>query len=362
MRGKTLSIGLMAILAIFTATLLVTSTWAATHEQVLYSFNNNGMDGAQPVAGLIFDAAGNLYGTTYGGGTYDLGTVFELTPTTGGGWTEKVLSSPGWEGWAPSAGLIMDAAGNLYGTTAQGGDGGGCGNVFELTPTGEGWAWKDLHSFSYDGNRCYPGAGLIFDAAGNLYGTTSGTMGRSGCATVFELTPAADGGWTEHVLSDFWPTFPSPCVPTASLIFDAAGNLYGTTMCGGAYGGHGGYGTVFELTRDPRNPPSWTEGRVLHSFNLSNTDGPNPRAGLMMDAAGNLYGTTSGYDGGYGTVFELARGPRNASWTYKVLHIFNGTEGAAPYGGVISDAAGNLYGTTRQGGTYGAGTVFEITP
>src|ERR1019366_481014 len=192
MQGKTLSIGLRAVLAIIAATLFVTSTWAQTHEQVLHSFGN-GADGIGPQAGLIFDAVGNLYGTTSLGGTYSYGTVFELTPAGGGSWTEKVLYSfCSWtnctDGRQPQAGLIFDAAGNLYGTTAFGGYYGlqtGYGTLFELTPAGGGsWTEQVVHNFNHDftdGDEPY--AGLIVDAAGNLYGTTSGG-GTIGYGTV----------------------------------------------------------------------------------------------------------------------------------------------------------------------------------
>ncbi|MGA2904008.1 MAG: choice-of-anchor tandem repeat GloVer-containing protein [Candidatus Korobacteraceae bacterium] len=261
MRGKKFSMGLRA-LAIFAVTLLVTSTWAATrewNEKVLHSFNNNGVDGAEPYAGLIFDAAGNLYGTTGNGGVNAGGTVLELTPAGGGNWAETVLYSfcsqtNCTDGANPSASLIFDAAGNLYSTTDAGGTYGD-GTVFELTPTaGGGWTEQVLHSFNNNGtDGAYPYAGLIFDATGNLYGTTlnGGTYQcvDEGCGTVFELTPTAGGGWTEQVLHNFgngtdgfWPY--------AGLILDAAGNLYGTTQLGGTGGNCGGYGcgTVFELT------------------------------------------------------------------------------------------------------------------
>src|ERR1035441_332430 len=243
MQGKTLSIGLRAVLAIIAATLFVTSTWATAQEKVLHNFNNNGTDGTNPRAGLIFDAAGNLYGTTENGGTNGVGTVFELTPTAGGGWTETVLYSfcsqaNCTDGYQPWAGLIFDAAGNLYGTTVYGGTADTtcsyCGTVFELTPNGSGgWTETVLHSFGDGTDGFYPSAGLIFDAAGNLYGTTAmgGTYDYPWDGTVFELTPAAGGGWTEKVLYSFgggtdgyWPE--------AGLIFDAAGNLYGTTYSG----------------------------------------------------------------------------------------------------------------------------------
>ncbi len=377
MQGKTLSIGLRAVLAIIAATLFVTSTWAAAQERVLLNFN--GQDGRLPQAGLIFDAAGNLYGTTEGGGTgsncgaFGCGTVFELTPAAGGGWTETVLYSFGGspDGADPLAGLIFDAAGNLYGTTGAGGTY-DYGTVFELTPAaGGGWTETVLHNFNYNvTDGYYPYAGLIFDAAGNLYGTTSqgGTYGY-GWGTVFELTPAAGGGWTEKVLHSF-PDYNGTdgTSPYAGLIFDAAGNLYGTTSQGGTYIFRG---TVFELT--PAAGGGWTE-TVLHSFG-NGADADSPQAGLIFDAAGNLYGTTvEGGTGsncifGCGTVFELTPAA-GGGWTEKVLYSFNanGTDGYYPYAGLIFDAAGNLYGTTRYGGTssgcapYGCGTVFELTP
>jgi uncharacterized repeat protein (TIGR03803 family) len=370
MRGKRLSIGLRAALAIFTVTLLVTSTWAATpwKEKVLYSFGN-GPDGDIPNAGLILDAAGNLYGTTtVSDGIYGPGVVFELTPTAGGGWTEKVLynfcsQNNCTDGSLPYASLIFDAAGNLYGTTAYGGDY-GSGTAFELTPTaGGGWAEKVLYSFG--GN---PFSGLIFDAAGNLYGTTywGGTYGQG---TAFELTPTPGGGWTETVLHSFILNGTDGAYPYAGLIFDAAGNLYGTTYWGGTWVSCGyGCGTVYELT--PAAGGDWTE-TVLHSFGIENIRDPNgyhPGAGLIFDAAGNLYGTTQRGDGtgcggaGCGTVFELTP-TAGGGWTEKVLHGFgNGTDGAEPYAGLIFDVAGDLYGTTTGGGDYGHGTVFELAP
>jgi uncharacterized repeat protein (TIGR03803 family) len=362
MRNKRFFIGLMAALAIFTVTLFVTSTWAAAQEQVLHSFGN-GTDGVRPSAGLIFDAAGNLYGTTSEGGAYGAGMVFELTPQAGGGWTEKVLHSFKFfsvtDGVQPDAGLIFDAAGNLYGTTTSGGAYNN-GTVFELTRSphavGGGWTLTLLHSFGNSTDGSAPSAGLIFDAAGNLYGTTS-EGGTYGAGTVFELTPAG-GGWTEQVLHSFNNDGADGVSPSAGLIRDAAGNLYGTTYAGGT----DAIGTVFELIPMPSG--SWTE-KVLHSFTYSGTDGAYP-TGLIIDAAGNLYGTTAG-GGTYtsGTVFELTRSPHavGGGWTLKVLHSFgNVTDGINPDSGLIFDGAGNLYGTTIGGPAYNNGTVFELTP
>jgi len=412
MPGKRPSTGLKVALAIFAVTLLVAATRAvAQKEQVLYSFNNKGTDGYNPDAGLIFDGSGNLYGTTHGGGTNGLGTVFELTPTAGGGWTETVLWSfgKGHDGAGPYAGLIFDRAGNLYGTTISGGKSGigtvfeltpkaggvwaekvlhsfggpdgiaphgglifdglrqnlygtttgggkhGLGTVFELTPkAGGGWTEKVLHNFGKGNDGAEPDDSLIFDGSGNLYGTTFYGGNKDGGA-VFEMTPKAGGGWMEKVLYSFKNNFRDGLDPFAGLILDASGNLYGTTVLGGTTN----LGTVFELT--PKAGGGWTE-KVLHRFGKGN-DGAEPYAGLILDA-GNLYGTTifGGKYNGDGTVFELT--PKaGGRWTEKVLHNFgNGTDGSSPYAGLIFDASGNLYGTTNSGGAYGEGTVFEITP
>jgi uncharacterized repeat protein (TIGR03803 family) len=301
---------------------------------VLYSFV--GSDGSHPRAGLIADAAGNLYGTTINGGANDAGTVFQLTPSR----NLTVLHSfaGGSDGALPFAGLIADAAGNLYGTTNGGGDG-GQGTVFQLTPSGD---LNVFHSFT-GGNEASPWAGLIADTAGNLYGTTEG---GDGPGAVFQLTPSG----TLNVLHNF--TGRDGAVPHGGLIADAAGNLYGTTHNGGA----SGYGTVFQLMT-----PTGALN-VLHSF-TGGRDGTYPEAGLIADAAGNLSGTTyGGGASGQGTVFQLA-----PSGALNVLHSFTGgTDGGRPVADLIADAAGNLYGTTALGGANtscpgGCGTVFELT-
>ena len=369
MQSKRFYIGLIWILAIFTVILFGSSTWAVTQEKVLHSFGS-GVDGAAPQAALTFDAAGNLYGTTWMGGAYGHGTVFELTPQAGGGWTEQVLHSfgNGTDGVGPEFSLILDKNGNLYGTTSGGGAY-GYGTVFELTRSphaaGGGWTEKVLHSFAFGTDGAEPSDGLTFDAAGNLYGTTS-MGGAYDYGMLFELTPTGEG-WTEQVLHNFNNDGADGAYPDASLIFDAAGNLYGTTLMGGTYyncqpGTPVGCGTVFELT--PQADGSWVE-HVLHSFGYGG-DGALPTVGLVFDAAGNLYGTTEkGGPGNNGTVFELTRSPHAAggSWTEKVLHSFgDGTDGAHPQTGLTFDAAGNLYGTTSMGGAYGYGTMFELTP
>jgi len=357
------------------------------HEQVLHSFQYNGQDGTFPEAGLIFDAAGNLYGTTYEGGVGGEGTVVELSPQPGGNWNTTILYNfhGGQDGAYPGSSLIFDKAGNLYGTTYFGGsncdDGLGCGTVFELSPQlGDGWSETILYRFQGGLDGEVPGNSLVFDAAGNLYGTSAfggnaPQCHHNGCGTVFELSPQAGGIWVETVLYTFQAN-PDGAEPDGGLIFDKAGNLYGTTLEGGVYGCpvYPGCGTVFELF--PQSGGAWAE-TVLYSFQGS-PDGANPLADVIFDTAGNLYGTTAlggsakciSNSEGCGTVFELS--PQSGGgWSEIVLHRFqaaNPQDGKHPQAGLTFDALGNLYGTTADGGTgtncngLGCGTVFRLSP
>jgi uncharacterized repeat protein (TIGR03803 family) len=357
MRSNKLSFGSLISLLCTVTALIATTPAAAQTETVLYSFSGN--TGSTPASALISDGAGNLYGTTVGGGAHALGTVFELSPATGGGYTETVLHSfgraDGSDGISPYAGLVRDSAGNLYGTTNAGGSDHN-GIVFELSPTsGSSWTEKILYVFQgQTPDECSPRTTLLLDSAGNLYGTTS-WCGSSDKGTIFELTPKTGGLWQSKLLFAFNGTngyFPF------SLVLDAFGNLYGAT----AYGGANGVGTVFELK--PVNGV-WKE-HVLHDFDNNGVDGANPQAGLIFDSKGNLYGTTQlGGANGYGTVFELSPAARGA-WTETILHNFTNTggDGYYPEAPLIFDIAGNLYGTTTRGGSNGfnGGTVFELTP
>jgi len=346
---------------------------AAAQESVLVSFGTSATEGSNPDGSLIFDAAGNLYGTTYSGGAHGAGAVIELSPAEGGGWTEQVLWSfdSATDGQNPLGSLVLDQSGNLYGTTSFYGPNLG-GVAFELSPgTGGVWTEQVLHSFAQgsqtattDGDA--PEANLILDAEGNLYGTTTGG-GMDDFGTVFELVkPSAGGVWTENILHYFSSSSTDGRGPLGGLIFDAEGNLYGTTSGGGA---SGLWGTVFELS--PGTGGVWTE-KLLWSFGVVTGDGVEPEANLVFDAQGNLYGTTK--QGGTtgdntGTVFELSPGT-GGTWTEKLLWSFAGgaSDGSEPVDTLIFDAQGDLYGTTQFGphlnnaiGIYG-GTVFELTP
>lgn len=340
---------------------------AASHYKVLHSFK--GPDGANPMASLIFDAAGNLYGTAEGGGAFGGGTVFKLTPSSNGSWAESVLYSfcslPFCDdGGAPAGTLIFDGAGNLYGTTAING-----GVVFELKPNADGtWTESVLHSFSGSPDGLVPSGALVFDAAGNLYGTTAyggsgpplacGNNPVIGCGTVFRLTPNSDGTWTESILYNFCSV--TNCAdgwgPSGGLTFDASGNLYGTTGAGGASNN----GVVFKLA--PQSDGSWIESVILKFSGFPGGD--TPVSQLIIDAAGKLYGTTllGGIRGaGYGVVFKLTPNA-NGTWSERILHTFLDQPSANPRAALILDAAGNLYGTTANDSASGYGTVFKITP
>ena len=320
----------------------------------LYNFADE--DGQQPSGGVTVAPNGVLYGATMYGGSNSNGTVFSLSPIPNVAaavlqpWNETVLHSftEGGDGYDPSGSLLLDGSGNIYGTTMYGGPN-NYGIVYQLTPSASGWTESILYGFggSYDGDS--PNGGVISDKTGNLYGTT--VTGRYGYGIVYELSPSGSG-WAEQILRAFQVDSDGGW-PRGNLIFDQRGNLYGTTSGGGPYGEENGGGTVFELT--PSNG-SWTFS-VLHSFQ----GGSGPQGGVIMDASGSLCGTTM-REGAYGagTVFKLS--PSGEGWTYSDLHDFTGIDGSSPERELLIDSSGNMYGTTTQGGAYGYGVVFEITP
>jgi uncharacterized repeat protein (TIGR03803 family) len=394
----------LAVAITFGLTAFMIQSAKAQTLTVLHDFTR-GKDGASPEAGLSIDGAGNLYGTANSGGSAGFGTVFELAhkgrgfgfkvlhtftggsvgSTDGGGPAARVVFGPngtlygsttfggnsnggvvynlgpaarlrtetilysftgGSDGDRPSGDLIFDQAGNIYGTTSFGGSTFN-GTTFELTPSGSGFTEDVLYSFTGGNDGADPVAGVISDAAGNLYGT-AGAGGAFGFGTVFELTGSGSSR-TEQTLYSFQDASDGG-IPNGGLIFDTSGNLYGTTSSGGAGGG----GTVFKLT------PS--AGSFTFTLLFSFTGSGGPAASLTMDAAGNIYGTTTN-DGafGQGSVFKLT--PSAGGFTFTSLHDFTGgVDGGRPFSNVVFDAAGNLYGTTSQGGANSAGVVFEITP
>jgi uncharacterized repeat protein (TIGR03803 family) len=322
----------------------------------LASFNlSNGTypNGGDLQGSLIADANGDFFGTTIGGGAYGYGTVFEIVKTASGyaSTPTTLVSFNGSNGANPYGGLIADANGDLFGTTENGGAyGTTAGTVFEIVKTASGYASTPttLVSFGSDSN---PKSDLIADANGDLFGTT-----LSG--TVFEIVKtASDYASTPTTLVTFNGS--DGAAPYGSLIADAHGDLFGTTVSGGANGTNDG--TVFEIVKTASGYASTPT--TLVSFNGSN--GANPYGSLIADAKGDLFGTTSGMIGsggvnGDGTVFEIAKTASGYASTPTTLISFNGSNGANPFGSLIADAKGDLFGTTAYGGTYNDGTVFEI--
>ena len=317
-----------------------------------------------PTAGVVFGPDGTLYGTTYRGGTNNFGTVFQLRPPANAcksvscPWNETILHAFGDlpDSEYPDQGnLVFDTAGNLYGTTIYGGgfgldcDNQSCGAAYEMSRTNGVWNENvicPLGSCTFPG--FWPMAGLTFDPAGNLYGTVTNTSGG-----VFELLPQANGSWLSNTLYSFFsqPQFD----PAGGVILDAAGNVYGTT----AGGGTGGGGTVFELVKSGN---TWSFS-LLYNFPYSGVQQlPGPQANLTLDAAGNLYGTTL-FGGAMdcGMVFKLS--PAGGSWNLTVLHDFTcNADGGKPFSNVVFGTDGNLYGTASTDGAFGGGVVWEITP
>jgi uncharacterized repeat protein (TIGR03803 family) len=326
---------------------LVPAAWAGPRFEVLSHFyagnnNNGGLWG-----GLTLDAKGNLYGTTWGGGTSGRGTVFELSPVSGGRWKKR-------------GGVALDQAGNLYGNIGPGEFDNGA--VTELVPGAGGWTQNYLCSFcekAYCPDRAIPVSGGILDDAGNLYGTTEyGGTGQQGgnWGTAYELRHNSDGTWQHQVLYNFPGFYGDGVRLLAGLVLDKYGNLYGATIQGGSID----CGTVFKLTHGTNG---WKE-TIVHDFTQPKS-GCGPSA-VTFDDAGNLYGTAGGGTGeceaGCGVVFKLTLAS-GSKWKYNVLHHFTGNDGAYPDAGVTLDQKGNLYGTTELGGGgHSVGVVFEITP
>jgi uncharacterized repeat protein (TIGR03803 family) len=379
-------------LLLFLILMLASTASAEWKEKVLYSFQG-GTDGYQPAGGVVFDKQGNLYGATTDGGSsscrgpFQCGTVFQLKPPTKSGdpWTETVLyvfkGSDSNDGASPFGGLIWDQAGNLYGTTGYDGTGDcillgsrvGCGTVYELSPpTQKGGAWIEtvIYNFKGDTDGQLPIGDLVFDKQGNLYGATQYGGGYGSCnpsfyqhcGTIFKLSPpkTKSGKWTEKVLHGF-KSGKDGANPSGGLVFDLTGAIYGTTFAGGnqncRYGASVGCGTAFELEPTNKKSEVWKEEQV-HVF-TGGSDGAQPNGGLILDAKGSLYGTAGGGNpSGGGIAFELTPGS-GGGWKEIVLHWFSNNGPGAFTAGLIFDSFGDLYGPTAEGARY-RGTVVRL--
>jgi uncharacterized repeat protein (TIGR03803 family) len=380
----TLNSKLRPFIRVFATALMVLPTVALGWAEGKTLLNFEGKKGGAPSGNLIFDDAGNLYGTTTAGGgspncTLGCGTVFRLEPTADGRWKQSVLYRFGGniDGAAPYSGLIFDAAGSLYGTTPYGGGskncaifgGSGCGTVFKLSPQADG-TWKEsiLYRFAGGADGARPFSGVVLDASGNLYGATTyggdeKCYARVGCGLVYKLSWGPSGLWTKTTLHVFAGAASNSdgALPFGTLVFDPQGNLYGTTTTGGTGSGLSAFGTVFELAPAAEG---WNY-EVIHRFNY--TDGADPSAGLVIDAVGVLYGTAS--NGGaaeQGTVFELSPGT-GGSWSESVLYSFQSfADGNSPTSSVALAGPDELYVTTTWGGveandcSAGCGTLHRL--
>jgi uncharacterized repeat protein (TIGR03803 family) len=407
---------LRSVAAMFILLATVISVHASS--SVIHSFLG-GTDGSTPGTSLVFDSAGNLYGATQLGGnhacTLGCGTVFELSPATGGGWTESVIynfQGGAGDGASPIGGLTIDANGNIYGITSGGGPN-GCGTVYRLSPGSGGWTESVLYGFCPSGSRgggSNPAGNLIFNSAGILYGITA-HGGRNNTGVAYSLTPTTSGMWTQTVLYTFPATGGALGNSPAGIIFDSGGTLWGVTSFGGTSGMNGA-GVVFQLIKNASGV--WTQ-RVIKTFSTNAADVQTPTGGMIFDSSGNLYITMSRGAQGGASVFELSpvtggnyqghvlhslQGPKlvqpyeaiafdsagslysassvgggscdcglvykltpsGSSWLFDVLLTMNGTSGNQPIGGVALDNAGDAFVATQFGGSHNVGVVLELTP
>lgn len=337
--------GAIALAVLATLTIAAHTAQAQT-EQVLWNFQGT-PDGENPYGGVAFNN-GNIFGTTYNGGLYGFGSVYELTPTGTGTYNESVIysfceSSPSCpDGQNPVFGdVIFDSKGNLYGTTYLGGSNGD-GVVFELTPPTTGTTWTEtvLWNFANTPDAANPVNGLIWDSEGNFYGTAY-NGGAGGYGAVFELSPNGSGGWTEQVAASINGLY-------GGLSIDSSGNIYGTEAASVVKlepNGSGGFNPV-----------------TIYSFNSADatTEGEEPNGTPIVDSSGNVYGTTTkGGTHSDGAVYKLTYNSTKSTYTEKLLYSF-GSNGTVPYAGVVADPSGNLYGTTTSGGKNEAGIVYEL--
>jgi uncharacterized repeat protein (TIGR03803 family) len=358
---------LVAVLAgmamLVNATSAGTATPAATSgTKVAYSFAG-GADGEYPSTDLVVDASGNLYGTSVQGGANGSGTVFRLSPSASG-WTHTVVYNftGQADGGQPYGGVVLDAQGNnLYGTAVVGGThrgspciDSGCGVAFKLTQSGGSWHQSVIHTFTGGSDGYGPGNGLTLAKDGSLFGMTP-TGGTHGLGIIYQLNPGASGTWKLKVIHAFSGGDDGATGSAGRLLLDGAGGLFGVSTVGGAHGA----GAAFHVTQDPSGRWKLTP---IYEFN-GVPDAGFPYGGLIFDGSGNMYGT-SYYDGAnnLGSVYELSPTP-TGGWTERVLHSFTGGGDGNYSISTLASVAGNLYGTTSEGGAgCSCGVIFKLTP
>lgn len=328
----------------------------ATTTNVIFSFDED--DGEYADTDLETDSAGNIYGTTVLGGDFGSGTVFQLSHTSTG-WVQTVLYSftSGPDGGEPYKGVTIDRQGNLYGTAVTGGSGsceGGCGVAYKLTYSGGTWTQSVIHAFTGGDDGSGPGSRVTVDANGDVYGMTP-TGGAYGLGTIYRLHQEHDGTWNLTVIHAFTGG-PDGSSGSAGRMVLRGGHLFGAATTGGIYGS----GVVFELK--PRGNGGHWNFRTIYSFR-GQPDGSFPYGALLFDRRGNIYGTTYyGGANGIGSVYQLSPRPIGEA-DESVLYSFqdDGTDGNSPIGNLVADRVGNLYGTTSEGGL-GSGVIFKLSP
>src|SRR6266496_1394162 len=341
----------VAATAVF-AISLATATAATTN--VIFSFEED--EGEYADTDLETDSAGNIYGTTVLGGEFGGGTVFQLSPTANG-WVHSVLYSftGGADGGEPYKGVTLDREGNLYGTAVTGGSGsceGGCGVAYKLTNSGGTWTQTVIHAPTGGDDGSGPGARLTVDRSGNVYGMAP-TGGAYSLGTIYKIHQAQNGAWSLKVIHAFTGGADGATGSAGRMIL-RHGHLYGAATAGGTYGS----GVVFELAKT--GVGEW-DFRALYSFQ-GQPDGSFPYGALLFDASGNIYGTTYyGGTNGIGAVYKLSPRPVG-EWEENVIYSFQGgSDGNSPISNLVFDTVGNLYGTTSEGGL-GSGAIFKLSP
>jgi uncharacterized repeat protein (TIGR03803 family) len=349
---------LLAALGAFMLFMPASASAAQDAEVLVHVFGSDGSGagGVEPYGGVVLDSSGNAYGTASYGGAFGRGLVWEMYRGANGQWTEKRIynfgEANGDDSYGPLAGLVFDHAGSLYGTTIGGGQPAGqAGTVFELSLDIDGeWIYKRIHTFGVaEGQQ--PRSAVVFDSAGNLYGNTS-EGGAYNEGTIFKLIRGSDGTWLEQTLYSFGANSQDSGGAFQPVALDASGNIWGTLYTGGTYG----LGAIFELS--PNSSGDWIE-TIVYSF-PGGTNGEYPQCGLIFDAKGNLYGTVSyGGSSDEGLVYELSPSG-NGGWTTTTLYDVGNVEGFIPYGSLTFGKSGNLYGATWQGGPLEMGNIYAL--
>jgi uncharacterized repeat protein (TIGR03803 family) len=343
----------------------LTPASGAWRETVLYNFAGGFYNGAFPQNRLAIDSAGNIFGATVGGGNdwsnpaiHGWGVIYELSPS-GTGYTETVLHLFA-ANQRTTAGILLDKSGNLYGETG-GGEPSSEGTIYEMRPSSTGWAYRTIYNFAGGAGGNVPIGDLTFGADGNLYGTTAngGDGCPAGCGVIFQLVHGANNTWTEKVIYAFQDGADGGYPQEGPLVFDSAGNIYGAAGFGGDFSceSPNGCGVVYELS--PSSSGSWTY-TVLHTFTGSPNDGGDAAAGVTFDNTGNLWGTTAvGGADGFGTLYELTPAS-GGNWPETVVYSFtNGDDGGYPSVPLLLIGS-NIYGTTGSGGANGQGVAYEF--